>query len=1002
MAFILQKASNLVTENMERAFYRWGKIVAEHPYPVICTCLVVTALTSIGFINFRMEHQANLLWINSDSSYNIHEEWLQQHFKKNERPQVLIVKSENVLTPEIINKMYDVYQEIMSINSYGKTFDDICATVPIADIFQTKKRKKRQVPETEEYEEEYYDYSNIWDEYPEYDETKETVPTSITTKQRINFSKYAPNASSNETIDTKAKDVTDRLPENIYCDLVTTLSAKCIQSSLLDIWRYEENLIRSTTQQEILDAVNLLTKSPWFGYDLDYSNLLGGIERNATGHIVSAKTAHLIWTLHVPEDAVIESGQGGGLEIEPADKTTIEWEDQFINIALNKSTDDFIIKPNAVKSFSDVSSQAVFFDIYLMLIGYSAMFIYTVVMLGKVNSLEIKFYLSIAGIVSVFKGLFISVAIASMFNFPYTPMHAALPFLCLGIGIDDMFVIVQCMTNLKTEPEYDTWGLDRKLGHALRHAGVSITVTSATDVVAFGVGAVTQMPGLQSFCVCTAIALASIYVFQLTWFAAWLVIDERRKQNNRNGLIPCIVHDEDHSPIGCSFDTSWLKEKFWVSYETLTSSWVYKVLVILISGGLLSVGILGWTRIVHKFDPVLLLPAESYLRQWVDLQFEFYPTNGWAADLYSGPLDYNDLGTIEDLNIRLEDVLNNGNIIRGYDCWWKHFKKYVEEKHNFSHYSNYANENDFPKLLSEFLFSPDGARYKGDFNFVDNLECGSAAPNITASKCKVDYFNFLGPETHIPAKAAITEAIKTANSPYFFSHSKVYSAWETDEIIGFELMRNLLLSILCVAIITMLLLGNIFVVILVLVMVIATLVDIVGFLHFWGITIDILSAVNIVLAIGLCVDYAVHIAHAFLISEGSRQERATNCVKTIGMAVLNGGVTTFLALFFCSFSSAHVFQTFFKVFSLTVTFGLFHGLVLLPALLSIMGPASITKSSDASSIATQSCSVSASSRSESPARVVGIYNISANFDDETKIDKQNNLEPQWVNVNLGL
>merc|ERR1712130_329470 len=187
-----------------------------------------------------------------------------------------------------------------------------------------------------------------------------------------------------------------------------------------------------------------------------------------------------------------------------------------------------------------------------------------------------------------------------------------------------------------------------------------------------------------------------------------------------------------------------------------------------------------------------------------------------------------------------------------------------------------------------------------------------------------------------------------------------------------------------------LLLGNLFVVFLVLIMVIITLVDIVGFIHFWGITIDILSAVNIVLAIGLCVDYAVHIAHAFLISEGSRQERATNCVKTIGMAVLNGGVTTFLALFFCSFSSAHVFQTFFKVFSLTVTFGLFHGLVLLPALLSIMGPASITKSSDASSIATQSCSVSASSRSESPARVVGIYNMSANFDDETKADKQNN------------
>lgn len=199
------------------------------------------------------------------------------------------------------------------------------------------------------------------------------------------------------------------------------------------MWRYDEQLIQTTTQQEILDAVNLLTKSPWFGYDLDYSGLLGGIKRNSSGHIVSARTAHLVWTLKVPDDAVIDSSAGGGLEIDPADKTTTDWEQEFINIALNFSNEDFIVKPNAVKSFSDVSSQAVFFDIYLMMIGYTAMFIYTVVMLGRVNAKEIRFYVSIAGIISVFKGLAISVAVGSIFGFPYTPMHAALPFLCLGM-----------------------------------------------------------------------------------------------------------------------------------------------------------------------------------------------------------------------------------------------------------------------------------------------------------------------------------------------------------------------------------------------------------------------------------------------------------------------------------------------------------------------------------------------------------------------------------------
>ena len=54
----------------------------------------------------------------------------------------------------------------------------------------------------------------------------------------------------------------------------------------------------------------------------------------------------------------------------------------------------------------------------------------------------------------------------------------------------------------------------------------------------------------------------------------------------------------------------------------------------------------------------------------------------------------------------------------------------------------------------------------------------------------------------------------------------------------------------------------------VLFIVIITLADIIGFLHFWDITIDIISCINLVLAIGLCVDYSVHIGHAFLVARG--------------------------------------------------------------------------------------------------------------------------------------
>ena len=74
---------------------------------------------------------------------------------------------------------------------------------------------------------------------------------------------------------------------------------------------------------------------------------------------------------------------------------------------------------------------------------------------------------------------------------------------------------------------------------------------------------------------------------------------------------------------------------------------------------------------------------------------------------------------------------------------------------------------------------------------------------------------------------------------------------------------------MCVFIVTFILLVNLPICLMVLLCVVLTLVDIVGLLHFWNITIDTISMVNIVLAIGLCVDYSVHVGHAFLIAEGT-------------------------------------------------------------------------------------------------------------------------------------
>ena len=293
--------------------------------------------------------------------------------------------------------------------------------VPIADIFQTKRRRKRELNSTY-YDDDYDFWAGEYDEYSEQNDI-------ISTKERIEFHKYGKKSENKE----EALEAADSLPDNIYCDLVTTLNEKCVLTNLLEIWRYDEDLISTVTQEEIIRAVNVLQRSPWFGYDTDYSKLLGGITRNSTGHIISAESATMIWTVRVPDDVEIVQNQGSGVEVELADKTTLAWEETLIQTCLNMSSPDLMILINSARSYGDISADAIFSDTFLLLGGYLIMFIYTIIMLGRLNTLEVRVFLSIAGIISIAMGMAIALSISSLLGYSYTPMHSALPLLCLGL-----------------------------------------------------------------------------------------------------------------------------------------------------------------------------------------------------------------------------------------------------------------------------------------------------------------------------------------------------------------------------------------------------------------------------------------------------------------------------------------------------------------------------------------------------------------------------------------
>ena len=144
-------------------------------------------------------------------------------------------------------------------------------------------------------------------------------------------------------------------------------------------------------------------------------------------------------------------------------------------------------------------------------------------------------------------------------------------------------------------------------------------------------------------------------------------------------------------------------------------------------------------------------------------------------------------------------------------------------------------------------------------------------------------------------------------------HNTIYHFTIALQVISEELYRNIFLATVCVFATTWLLLFNLTASVLVLGCVVLTLVNVGGFIHFWGLTIDTVSCTNIIISIGLCVDYSAHIAHAFLANQGSRNERVKTALTEIGPAVFNGGFSTFLAFVLLAGSKSHVFTVFFKV-----------------------------------------------------------------------------------------
>ena len=156
--------------------------------------------------------------------------------------------------------------------------------------------------------------------------------------------------------------------------------------------------------------------------------------------------------------------------------------------------------------------------------------------------------------------------------------------------------------------------------------GVAITVTSVTDIIAFGVGGFTVLPALMSFCLYASIGIVATYFFQCTFFVAWFSLDIRRVEANRNACCPMFKHGKDWKTNEFS-QGNFIQRGFAAFGKVLTMK-PFKVVVIVIVMVITGFGIWGNILLKQKFDQSWFLPPETYLAQWFKANAKFFPFAG--------------------------------------------------------------------------------------------------------------------------------------------------------------------------------------------------------------------------------------------------------------------------------------------------------------------------------------------------------------------------------------
>ncbi|XP_036376014.1 patched domain-containing protein 3-like [Megalops cyprinoides] len=694
-----------------------------------------------------------------------------------------------------------------------------------------------------------------------------------------------------------------------YESSCATIGRSCVSNTVLDIVNYNASKIEDISLT--FPFYKFQSKSVFLGTEI------GGV-KITSDNIESAEAIRLFYFLREDNSTRNEL-----------------WLKAFIE-TLSKEPE---LKEVSVSYFTSISRQEEFEGnsksvIPFFSITYTLAITFSIISCMRLDSVRNKVWVATFGVLSAGLAVLSSFGMLLYIGMPFAMTVATAPFLILGIGVDNTFIMISFWQRTHVHDS-----VEDRLAETYKEAAVSITITTLTDALAFYIGLMTPFRSVQSFCMYTSTAVLFCYLYNITFFGAFMALNGRREKSNRHWLtcmkIPKPGDTPEHCKVCCmggAYDKETgaevpmpVNDLFKEYYGPILTNSYTKVLVILLYAGYLAGSIYGCRQMEEGIDLKNLAADGSYVGNYYDDEDSYFSEYGPnVMVVVKGEYLYWDETSLSNLDACLErfESLPNVNKEMTTPSWLQSYEIFGNQS-DF----NLKDEKIFKEHLPEFLQI---SGFQQDVNFTNG--------SIYASRFFIPTVNIV---TSVDEKKLLNELRETAEKceevPLLVYHP-AFIYYDQYAVIVSNTIQNVAVATAAMLVISLLLIPNPLCSLWVTFAIASVIVGVAGFMALWDVNLDSISMINLVICIGFSVDFSAHISYAFVSSsKPSANEKAVEALFSLGYPIVQGAVSTILGVVVLSASKSYIFRTFFKIMFLVILFGMVHGIVFIPVFLTLFG-----------------------------------------------------------------